>query len=83
MEPTTRKWKNKKKLKSKKGEGSEVSVYSLGSQSVLKKKRKARVGRICRKGKFEAWNKRVRGNVILIIIRTNLTSITTVENSII
>jgi len=31
-------------------------------ESVLKKKRKARVGRICRKVRFQAWNKRVRGD---------------------
>jgi len=31
-------------------------------ESVLKKKRKATVGRICRKGKFYAWNERVRGD---------------------
>jgi len=29
--------------------------------SVLKKKRKAAVGRIYRKGRFYAWNERVRG----------------------
>jgi len=29
--------------------------------SVLKKKRKATVGRICRKGRFWAWNERVKG----------------------
>ena len=30
-------------------------------ESVLKKKRKAAVGKICRKGRFYAWNERVRG----------------------
>jgi len=30
-------------------------------ESVRKKKREATVGRICRKGKFSAWNERVRG----------------------
>jgi len=30
-------------------------------ESVLKKKRKGVVGRICRKGMFEVWNERVRG----------------------
>jgi len=29
--------------------------------SVLKKKRKTTVGMICRKGRFQAWNERVRG----------------------
>jgi len=42
-------------------------LRSIGKQSgesvksVLKKKRKATVGRICRKGRFKAWNERVRG----------------------
>jgi len=30
-------------------------------KSVWKKKRKAAVVRICRKGRFQAWNERVRG----------------------
>jgi len=30
-------------------------------ESVLRKNRKATVGRICRKGRFKAWNERVRG----------------------
>jgi len=30
-------------------------------ESVLKKKRKATMGRICRKGSFLAWNERARG----------------------
>ena len=30
-------------------------------ESVLKKKRKATVGRICRTGRLQAWNERVRG----------------------
>jgi len=30
-------------------------------QSVLKKKKKATVGRTCRKGRFQVWNERVRG----------------------
>jgi len=48
-------------------------------ESVLKKKRKATVGRICRKGRFKAWNERVRGDEILIlIISKNVSSITTV-----
>jgi len=36
------------------------------------------VGRICRKGRFWAWNERVRGDRIPIIISTNVSSITTV-----
>jgi len=42
-------------------------LRSIGKQSgesvelVLTKKRKATVGRICRKGRFKAWNERVRG----------------------
>jgi len=39
-------------------------------ESVLKKKRKATVGMICRKGRFQAWNERVRGDGVLIIILT-------------
>jgi len=31
-------------------------------ESVLKKKRKAAVGRICRTGRLQAWNERVRGD---------------------
>jgi len=45
-------------------------------ESVLKKKREATVGRICRKGRFYAWNERVRGDGILIII--SVSSITTI-----
>ena len=30
-------------------------------EAFLKKKRKATVGRICRNGRFFAWNKRLRG----------------------
>jgi len=38
------------------------------------------VGRVCRKGKFWAWNERVWGDGIglLIIISVNVSSITTV-----
>ena len=31
-------------------------------ESVLDKKRKATLGRVCRKGRFQAWNERVRGD---------------------
>ena len=34
---------------------------SESGESVLKKKRKATMGRICRKGSFLAWNERARG----------------------
>jgi len=47
-------------------------------ESVLKKKGKATVGRICRKGRFYAWNERVRGGGILIIISINVSNITAV-----
>jgi len=40
--------------------------------------RKAAVGRICRKVRFYAWNERVRGDGILIIISMNVSSMTTV-----
>jgi len=42
-------------------------LTSIGKQSgesvesVLKKKREATVGRICRRGRFEAWNEKVKG----------------------
>jgi len=51
------------KLKSKQTD----MLRSIGKQSwksvesVLKKKRKATVGRICRKGRLYAWNERVSG----------------------
>jgi len=50
-EPKTKKWRNRKFLKT-------GMLRSIGKQSgesvesVLKKKRKATVGRICRKGRF-------------------------------
>ena len=53
-EPTTKKWKTEKKLKSNKTD----MLRSIGKQSgesvesVLEKKRKATVGRICSKGRF-------------------------------
>ena len=53
MEPTTKKWKTEK-LKSNKT----AMLRSIGKQSgesvesVLEKKRKATVGRICSKGRF-------------------------------
>jgi len=61
-------------------------LRSIGKQSgesvesVLKKKGKATVGRICRKGRFYAWNERVRGDGIglLIIISINVSNITAV-----
>jgi len=31
-------------------------------ESVLKKKGKATLGRICREGRFRAWNERMRGD---------------------
>ena len=41
---------------------SEVSINSPQSvESVLEKERKATVGRICRKGRFQTSNERVRG----------------------
>jgi len=51
-------------------------LRSIGKQpgesveSVMKKKRKATAGRICRKERFQAWNERVRGDGILIIIKS-------------
>jgi len=63
-------------------------LKSIGKQSaesvelVLKKTGKATVGRICRKGRFYAWNERVRGDGILTIISINVSSITTEYDSI-
>jgi len=37
-------------------------------ESVLKKKRKAAVGRICRKGRLSAWNKRVKGKWMMRVV---------------
>jgi len=52
----------------RKGEKQKTGMLrSIGKQSgepvesVLKNKRKAAVGRICRKGRFKACNERVRG----------------------
>jgi len=42
-------------------------------ESALKKKKGATVGRICRKGEFQAWNERVRGDGSI-----NVSSTTTV-----
>jgi len=60
-EPTTKKWKTEK-VKSKKQICSEVSVglNSPGFHVVSpEQKREAMVGRIWRKGRIIAWNKRV------------------------
>ena len=46
--------------------------------SVLNKRRKATMERTCRKGRFQAWNERVRGDEILLITSMNVGSITTV-----
>jgi len=56
------------------------SIAVESAESVLEKKRKSTVGRICRKGRFQARNERVRGNgiLIIIIISIKVSSITTV-----
>jgi len=56
------------------------SIAMESAESVLEKKRKSTVGRICRKGRFQAWNERVRGDgiLIIIIISIKVSSITTV-----
>ena len=57
-EPKTKKWKRKKN-----GYARSIGKQSGESaESVLKKKRNATVGRICRKGRFQARNERVRGD---------------------
>jgi len=77
---TTKKWKTEKKLKSKKTNMLRCNSKQSGEsgQSVLKKKRKATVERICGKGRFRAWNERLRGDGILLIMSMNVSSITTV-----
>jgi len=50
METTTKKWKTEK-LKSKKTDMLR-SIVGEFVESVLKKKRKTTMGRICRKGRF-------------------------------
>jgi len=56
--------KRKKKLKSKKT----LMLRSIGKQSgesvvsVQEKKKKVTVGLICRKGRFQTWNERVKGD---------------------
>jgi len=55
------------------GKQSEESV-----ESVLKKKRKAMVGRIYRKGSFKPGMKECGGDGILTIISINVSSLTTV-----
>ena len=57
------------------------SIAVESAESVLEKKRKSTMGRICRKGRFQAWNERVKGNgiiIIIIIISIKVSSITTV-----
>jgi len=54
----------KRKLKSKKTYMLRSTSKQSEESSVnsdLEKKRKVMVGRICRKGRFEAWNERVKG----------------------
>jgi len=59
--PKTKKWKTENKTK-KTGMLRSIRKQSGESvQSVLKKKRKAMVGRTCRKGRLVVWNERVTG----------------------
>jgi len=53
----------RKNLKRKKTDvlGSIGKQSGESAESVLKKKRKATVGRICRKGGFRAWNEKSDG----------------------
>jgi len=55
-----------------------VSVNSPENPSIVspEEEKKATMGRICRKGRFEAWNERVRGDRMLIIISMNVSSVT-------
>jgi len=60
MEPKTKKkWKCEKIESKKNGYANKSTVWGICGVS-LKKKRKAMVGRICRKGRFLGWNERVR-----------------------
>ena len=63
METTAKKCKNRKTKNStvKDGMCSEVTVNSLGNpcSESWRRKGKAAVGRICRKGRFWVWNERV------------------------
>jgi len=55
----------KRKLKSKKTYMLRSTSKQSGESSVnsdLEKKRKVTVGRICRKGRFEPWNERMKGD---------------------
>jgi len=61
MEPTTKKWKTETLKKSDMLQSRPIGKQSGESvESVLMKKRKAAVGRICRKGSFQVWNERVK-----------------------
>jgi len=60
----SRNFEKKEKLKSKKTDMLRIidKQSGISMKSVLKKKREATVGRICRKGRFSAWDERVRGD---------------------
>jgi len=54
-------------------------VNSFGNHVISpEEERKATVGRICRKVRFQAWTEGVRGDGILIIISMNVSNTTTV-----
>jgi len=62
-EPTSKKWKNRKKTEKNKEKNGYAQKYrgkqsGESVESVLEKKRKATVGRISRKGRFYAWNEK-------------------------
>jgi len=58
-------------------------IGKQSAESVLKKKRKAAAGRICRKGMFcfKTGKERAGADGILILIRTNVGSITTAASA--
>jgi len=51
---------------------SENNPENLWSPS--RRRRKGKVGKVCRKGKFQAWNERVKGDVIHFIGQVLFTS---------
>ena len=44
-----------------------IGKQSGKSMESVPKKKKGKVGKVCRKGKFQAWNERVKGDVIHFI----------------
>jgi len=66
----------KKQRKTKKKNGSAQKYRGKQSresvESVLKKKRKATVGRICTKRRFYVWNEKVKGGWMMRVVSHTL-----------